>query len=159
MNSTLDGKVALVAGATRGAGRGIAAALGEAGATVVCTGRSSAAGKAGSDYDRPETIEETVDLVTQLGGVGVAVQVDHLDAEQVAGLVVPELGTARCRMDFYDVGAVVWIYGSASGGYQTSPSRSTTASSPNSTGGMRSVEPFIAYSSRHVIDARRPTSR
>ncbi len=101
MNSTLDGKVALVAGATRGAGRGIAAALGEAGATVVCTGRSSAAGKAGSDYDRPETIEETADLVTQLGGVGVAVQVDHLDAEQVAGLA------DRIRREFGHIDVLV----------------------------------------------------
>ena len=84
----LRGRVALVAGATRGAGRGIAAALGEAGATVICTGRSSAAGSAAirSDYDRPETIEETAALVTELGGVGVAIQVDHLDSGQVAQL-------------------------------------------------------------------------
>src|SRR6187200_795867 len=59
----LRGKVAVVAGATRGAGRGIATALGEAGATVVCTGRSSVTGRDQSDYDRPETIEETADLV------------------------------------------------------------------------------------------------
>jgi NAD(P)-dependent dehydrogenase (short-subunit alcohol dehydrogenase family) len=77
----------VVAGATRGAGRGIAAALGEAGATVVCTGRSSrSGGRAGSDYDRPETIEETAELVHALGGVGIAMQVDHLDPAQVAGL-------------------------------------------------------------------------
>lgn len=78
----------MVAGATRGAGRGIAAALGEAGATVVCTGRSSSSGDASlrSDYDRPETIEDTADLVTGLGGAGVAAQVDHLDPEQVAQL-------------------------------------------------------------------------
>ena len=62
----------MVAGATRGAGRGIAAALGEAGATVVCTGRSSIAGNEKSDYDRPETIEETAALVDELGGEGVA---------------------------------------------------------------------------------------
>ena len=73
----------MVAGATRGAGRGIAAALGEAGATVVCTGRSSVSGRGGSDYDRPETIEETAELVTRLGGVGIAQQVDHLDSDQV----------------------------------------------------------------------------
>lgn len=66
----LRGRVAVVAGATRGAGRGIAAALGEAGATVVCTGRTT--GTTRSEYDRPETIEETAELVTQLGGVGIA---------------------------------------------------------------------------------------
>jgi NAD(P)-dependent dehydrogenase (short-subunit alcohol dehydrogenase family) len=82
----LRGRVAVVAGATRGAGRGIAAALGEAGATVICTGRSSASGGVKSDYDRPETIEETAELVTGLGGVGVAVQVDHLDPCQVRDL-------------------------------------------------------------------------
>ena len=82
----LRGRVAVVAGATRGAGRGIAAALGEVGATVICTGRSSAAGRGGSDYDRPETIEETADLVTRLGGVGIAIQVDHLDSEEVRRL-------------------------------------------------------------------------
>jgi NAD(P)-dependent dehydrogenase (short-subunit alcohol dehydrogenase family) len=78
--------VAVVAGATRGAGRGIAAGLGEAGATVVCTGRSSRGGGGGSDYNRPETIEETAELVTQLGGIGIAVQVDHLDPGQVGRL-------------------------------------------------------------------------
>src|SRR5262245_23192050 len=83
----LRDRVALVAGATRGAGRGIAAALGEAGATVICTGRSSRlSGNAESDYDRPETIEETAELVTSLGGVGVAIQVDHLDIAQVQAL-------------------------------------------------------------------------
>jgi NAD(P)-dependent dehydrogenase (short-subunit alcohol dehydrogenase family) len=82
----LRGRVAVVAGATRGAGRGIAAALGEAGATVYCTGRTSRQGRGGSDYDRPETIEETAELVTSLGGVGIAAQVDHLDAEQVRAL-------------------------------------------------------------------------
>ena len=82
----LRGRVALVAGATRGAGRGIAVALGEAGATVICTGRSSVTGNAQSDYDRPETIEETAELVTALGGVGVSIQVDHLDVAQVRAL-------------------------------------------------------------------------
>ena len=82
----LGGRVALVAGATRGAGRGIAAALGEAGATVICTGRSSVTGSGGSDYDRPETIEETAELVTRLGGRGIAIQVDHLDSDQVRRL-------------------------------------------------------------------------
>lgn len=83
----LRGRVVVVAGATRGAGRGIAAAFGEAGATVVCTGRTSrTGGSSGSDYDRDETIEETAELVTRLGGTGVAEVVDHLDFEQVAGL-------------------------------------------------------------------------
>jgi NAD(P)-dependent dehydrogenase (short-subunit alcohol dehydrogenase family) len=82
----LRGRVAVVAGATRGAGRGIAAALGEAGATVVCTGRSSRTKALRSDYDRAETIEDTAELVTQLGGTGVAVAVDHLDSDQVEDL-------------------------------------------------------------------------
>jgi len=82
----LRGRVAVVAGATRGAGRGIAAALGEAGATVICTGRSSRTQALGSDYDRRETIEETAELVTRLGGTGIAMAVDHLDAEQVRSL-------------------------------------------------------------------------
>jgi NAD(P)-dependent dehydrogenase (short-subunit alcohol dehydrogenase family) len=81
----LTGNVALVAGATRGAGRGIAVELGAAGATVWCTGRSTRAQR--SEYDRPETIEETAELVTAAGGRGIAVQVDHLVPEQVAGLV------------------------------------------------------------------------
>src|SRR6266545_3948388 len=80
----LRGRVAVVAGATRGAGRGIAAALGEAGATVVCTGRTT--GSTRSEYNRPETIEETAALVTQLGGTGVAAAVDHLDPTQVSAL-------------------------------------------------------------------------
>ncbi len=82
----LRGRVAVVAGATRGAGRGIAAALGEAGATVICTGRSSSTRTLRSDYDRPETIEETADLVTSLGGAGIAIPVDHLDSAQVERL-------------------------------------------------------------------------
>jgi NAD(P)-dependent dehydrogenase (short-subunit alcohol dehydrogenase family) len=82
----LRGRVAVVDGATRGAGRGIAAALGEAGATVICTGRSSRTGSGTSDYDRPETIEETAELVTRLGGTGIAIQVDHLDPGQVQRL-------------------------------------------------------------------------
>ncbi|MDQ4092683.1 MAG: SDR family oxidoreductase [Actinomycetota bacterium] len=82
----LRGRVAVVAGATRGAGRGIAAALGEAGATVICTGRSSSARTIRSDYDRAETIEETADLVTELGGTGIAVAVDHLEPDGVKNL-------------------------------------------------------------------------
>lgn len=72
--------MAVVGGATRGAGRGIAAALGEAGATVYCTGRSSRTGALRSDYGRAETIEETAELVTDLGGTGIAVAVDHLES-------------------------------------------------------------------------------
>ena len=82
--TTLRGKVALVAGATRGAGRGIARALGEAGATVYCTGRSSREGTV--DPKRPETIEETAELVTAAGGVGVPVRVDHTEEAAVERL-------------------------------------------------------------------------
>jgi NAD(P)-dependent dehydrogenase (short-subunit alcohol dehydrogenase family) len=81
----LEGKVALVAGATRGAGRGIAVELGAAGAIVYCTGRTTRAQR--SEYDRPETIEETAEAVTAAGGRGIAVQVDHLDPAQVQALV------------------------------------------------------------------------
>ena len=77
----LKGKVAVVAGATRGAGRGIACMLGEAGATVYCTGRS-VKGKP-SVIDRPETIEETAEMVTSYGGVGFWAQVDHTKPDQV----------------------------------------------------------------------------
>jgi len=79
----LRGRVAVVAGATRGAGRGIAAALGEAGATVICTGRTSSVRKLKSDYDRSETIEETAELVTKLGGAGIAIPMDHLVPDEV----------------------------------------------------------------------------
>jgi NAD(P)-dependent dehydrogenase (short-subunit alcohol dehydrogenase family) len=81
----LAGRVALVAGATRGAGRGCAVALGEAGATVYCTGRSSRAGR--SEYDRPETIEGTAERVTAAGGTGIPVVVDHLVPDRVRDLV------------------------------------------------------------------------
>ncbi|MGH3981851.1 MAG: SDR family oxidoreductase [Pseudonocardiaceae bacterium] len=85
MAGALSGKVALVAGATRGAGRGIAVQLGAAGATVYATGRTTRSQR--SEMDRPETIEDTAELVTQAGGEGVGVQVDHLDPEQVRALV------------------------------------------------------------------------
>lgn len=84
MTKPLQGKIAVVAGATRGAGRTIAITLGAAGATVYCTGRSIR-GQA-SDLDRPETIEETADMVNARGGIGIAVQVDHTKEEQVQAL-------------------------------------------------------------------------
>src|SRR5438067_7621779 len=93
----LKGRVALVAGATRGVGRGTAVALSEAGATVYCTGRSSRAKptkkspvrRLPSEYylGRPETIEETADMITARGGKAIAVVMDHLEPEQVAGLI------------------------------------------------------------------------
>jgi NAD(P)-dependent dehydrogenase (short-subunit alcohol dehydrogenase family) len=96
MSRPLDGKVTLVAGATRGAGRGTALALGEAGATVYCTGRTTRERR--SEYDRPETIEETADLVTAAGGEGIAVAVDHLQAGQVEALV-QRIDAERGRLD------------------------------------------------------------
>lgn len=98
----LRGVVAVVAGATRGAGRGIAAALGEVGATVICTGRTSRArGSARSDYDRPETIEETADLVTNLGGQGIPLEVDHLEPAEVEDLAT------QVRRDHGRIGCLV----------------------------------------------------
>ncbi|WP_371778935.1 SDR family oxidoreductase [Streptosporangium subroseum] len=85
MSESLRGKIALVAGATRGAGRGIAVELGAAGATVYVTGRTTREQR--SEMDRTETIEETAELVTAAGGKGIAVQVDHLVPEQVRALV------------------------------------------------------------------------
>ncbi|MFD3544251.1 SDR family oxidoreductase [Streptomyces sp. NPDC058655] len=82
---SLDGRVALVAGATRGAGRGIAVQLGTRGATVYVSGRSTRGRR--SEYDRPETIEETAELVTAAGGRGVPVVADHLVPDEVAALV------------------------------------------------------------------------
>ena len=86
MVAALAGRVALVAGATRGAGRGIAVQLGACGATVYCTGRTTAERR--SEMNRPETIEETAALVDAAGGRGIAVQVDHLDPGQVRALVM-----------------------------------------------------------------------
>ncbi|MFD1657134.1 SDR family oxidoreductase [Streptomyces caeni] len=85
MPRSLKGKVALVAGATRGAGRGIAVELGAAGATVYATGRSTRERR--SEYDRPETIEDTAELVTAAGGRGIAVPTDHLVPAEVRALV------------------------------------------------------------------------
>jgi len=84
-NQPLEGRVALVAGASRAAGRGIAVQLGAAGATVYCTGRTTRQQR--SEMNRPETIEETAELVDAAGGRGIAVQVDHLEPDQVAALV------------------------------------------------------------------------
>ena len=84
MKKPLEGKIAVVSGATRGAGRGIATALGEAGATVYCTGRS-VPGSPGMK-NRPETIQETADIVTARGGHGIAVRVDHTVPGEVARL-------------------------------------------------------------------------
>ena len=82
--TTLKGAIAVVAGATRGAGRGIARALGEAGATVYCTGRSTRGNP--SPYQRPETIEETAELITSSGGSAIAVRVDHTVESEVDAL-------------------------------------------------------------------------
>jgi NAD(P)-dependent dehydrogenase (short-subunit alcohol dehydrogenase family) len=96
MTHSLKGKVALVGGATRGAGRGTAVALGEAGATVYCTGRSTRERR--SEYDRPETIEETAELVGAAGGVGIPVAVDHLEPGEVEALV-RRIDTEQGRLD------------------------------------------------------------
>src|SRR3982751_6695127 len=84
VKTPLAGRVALVAGATRGAGRGIARALGEAGATVYCTGRS-VKGRP-SPYGRPETIDETAAMITAAGGKAIAVRVDHTNETKVKAL-------------------------------------------------------------------------
>ncbi|MEV5323097.1 SDR family oxidoreductase [Nonomuraea sp. NPDC052634] len=92
----LRGKVCLVAGATRGAGRGIAVELGAAGATVYVTGRTTRRSR--SEYDRPETIEETAELVNAAGGHGIAVPADHLDRDQVRSLA-ERIGRDHGRLD------------------------------------------------------------
>ncbi|KOU88917.1 short-chain dehydrogenase [Streptomyces sp. XY593] len=93
---TLEGRVALVAGATRGAGRGIAVQLGAQGATVYVSGRSTRGRR--SEYDRPETIEETAELVTAAGGRGIAVVADHLVPAEVEALV-RRIDTEQGRLD------------------------------------------------------------
>jgi NAD(P)-dependent dehydrogenase (short-subunit alcohol dehydrogenase family) len=95
-NRPLTDRVALVAGATRGAGRGIAVELGAAGATVYVTGRSTRGRR--SEYNRPETIEETAELVSAAGGTGIAVPTDHLVSEQVAALVA-RIDAEQGRLD------------------------------------------------------------
>lgn len=92
----LEEKVAVVAGATRGAGRGIACMLGEAGATVYCTGRSVRGHP--SSIDRPETIEETAEMVTARGGTGIWAQVDHNEPKQVEWLF-ERVGREQGRLD------------------------------------------------------------
>ncbi|WP_411104578.1 SDR family oxidoreductase [Streptomyces sp. cmx-4-9] len=92
----LEGKVALVAGATRGAGRGIAVQLGAQGATVYASGRSTRGRR--SEYDRPETVEETAELVTAAGGRGIAVVADHLVPDQVEALI-RRIDTEQGRLD------------------------------------------------------------
>lgn len=82
----LQGQVALVAGATRGAGRGIARMLGAAGATVYCTGRSSKAHRSATD-GRPETIDDTAELMDREGGKGIAVRVDYTVEGEVVALI------------------------------------------------------------------------
>src|SRR5438094_8031334 len=84
MNAPLTGRVALVAGATRGAGRGLARAVGEAGATVYCTGRSVRGNL--SPYGRPETIDETVAMIQAEGGSAIPVRVDHTVESEVEAL-------------------------------------------------------------------------
>ncbi|MFI6490195.1 SDR family oxidoreductase [Streptomyces sp. NPDC050564] len=96
LEGTLRGKVALVAGATRGAGRGIAVELGAAGATVYVSGRSTRERR--SEYDRPETLEDTADLVTAAGGRGIAVPTDHLVPAEVQALVA-RIADEQGRLD------------------------------------------------------------
>jgi len=82
--SKLSGQIAVVAGATRGAGRGIARALGEAGATVICTGRSTRGNP--SPYQRPETIDETAEMIARDGGSAIPLRVDHANEAEVSAL-------------------------------------------------------------------------
>lgn len=101
MSNELKGKVALVAGGTRGASRAIAVELGRAGATVYVTGRTSGAEQ--SEVGRPETIEGTAKLVDQAGGTGIPVRVDHLDPAQVRALA-ERVDKAHGRIDVLVIG-------------------------------------------------------
>src|SRR5436309_7843519 len=92
----LDGRVAVVAGATRGAGRGIARGLGEAGAIVYCTGRSVSGNL--SPYKRPETIDETAAMIQSAGGTAIAVRVDHAIESEVESLFA-RIDRAHGRVD------------------------------------------------------------
>ncbi|MCY7482878.1 SDR family oxidoreductase [Paenibacillus alvei] len=93
----LQNQIAVVAGATRGAGRGIAAMLGEAGATVYCTGRSTRAVQ--SDMQRTETIEDTAEIVAAYGGIGIPVQVDHTKEDEVKALFEKVRNEQNGRLD------------------------------------------------------------
>src|SRR4051794_3385673 len=115
--------IALVTGATRGGGRGIAVALGEVGATVYCPGRSTRASP--SELNRPETIEETAALVDEAGGTGIPVRVDHADPAQVSALV-ERIAAAHGRLDvlvndiwggerFFEFDAKLWEHDLANG--------------------------------------------
>jgi len=119
MSQVLKGKVAVVAGATRGAGRGIAVELGAAGATVYVTGRTTHTQR--SELNRNETIEETAELVQQAGGHGIAVQVDHLDPAQVQALVA-RIEREQSRLDV--------LVNDVRGGCACCGSPSTRTSSP-----------------------------
>ena len=132
MSGPLEGKVALVAGATRGGGRGIAVALGEAGATVYATGRTTREQR--SEIDRPETIEETAELVTAAGGEGIPVQVDHLDPAQVAALV-ERIDSEHGRLDVL----VNDIWGSSTCSSSTPRCGSTTSTTACACSGSRST--------------------
>src|SRR6478672_10272917 len=94
MAGKLEGKVAVVTGASRGIGKGIAIALGAEAATVYVTGRTVTPGS----YPLPGTVGETAAEVTRRGGKGVAVQVDHANDDQVAALF-EQIGQEQGRLD------------------------------------------------------------
>jgi NAD(P)-dependent dehydrogenase (short-subunit alcohol dehydrogenase family) len=129
---SLAGKVALVAGATRGAGRGIAVELGAAGAAVYVTGRTTRERR--SEYDRPETIEETAELVSRAGGEGIAVPADHLVPDEVRALT-DRIRAGHGRLDV--LVNDIWAASCSSNG--TSPSGSTTW--PTACGCWTSTDP------------------
>ncbi len=129
MTASLPGAVALVAGGTRGGGRGIAVELGAAGATVYVTGRSTRHGT--SDLGRPETIEETAEQVDAAGGRGIAIRCDHSDPEQVEALVARiarEQGGGSTSSSTTSGAAIIWCAGVRCGCTRSATaSRSCTA--------------------------------
>ena len=141
MSQGLKGKVALVAGATRGAGRGIAVQLGAAGATVYVTGRTTRSER--SEMNRPETIEETAALVDEAGGRGIAVQVDHLVPDEVSALVTriqDEQGSLHVLVnDIWGATKMEWNKSawesSLDHGLRTSPARKIRTERQGSKGG------------------------